>query len=132
VKTFFAIALNCVYLTLTVGVAHTTHYCMGRLNSSSYFSFQTDPCSCSVLAGKLSSCCDNESVLLQVDDEQTQTVSVEINVAQLPRLEVIDYSLATQSLQEKTTSFFPEQYLRPPPPKAYLLNCSLMFYDELA
>lgn len=129
-KTFFAIAFNCVYLTLTVGVVHTTHYCMGRLNNSSYFSFQVDPCICSVLAGERASCCDNESVLLQVDDDQTQTAPVEISPVQLPRLEVIDYSLASQTLEEKTTGFFPEKYLRPPPTKAYLLNCSLIFYDE--
>lgn len=129
-KTFFAIAFNCVYLTLTVGVAQTTHYCMGRLNNSSLFAFQTDPCSCSILAGKLSSCCDNESVLLQLDEDQATTIPVEVSPVQLPLVVEIGYSLATRSVERRFDQYFPQLYLRPPPLKAYLMNCSFIFYDE--
>jgi hypothetical protein len=130
VKTFFAIALNCAYLTLTVGVAQTTHYCMGRLNNSSLFSFQTYPCACSIIAGKLSSCCDNESILFQIDDDQTSTAPVEVSPVQLPLLEVFDYSSVIFLSENKPIHFFPEKFFRPPPLKAYMMNCSFIFYDE--
>jgi len=130
VKNLFAIAFSCVYLTLTVGVAKTTHYCMGRENHTSFFSYYTDPCICSVLAGNLSDCCDNESVLLKVDSDQSISASVEIGQVQLSLLEVIYHSTDNPSCGLKISSFFPEKYLRPPPRKAYVMNCSFIFYDE--
>jgi len=130
VKNLFAIAFSCVYLTLTVGVAKTTHYCMGRENHTTFFSYYTDPCICSVLAGNLSSCCSNESVLLKVDSDQSISLTVEIAPVQLPLLEVIYYSTVKPSIGSKISNFFPEKYLRPPPLKAYVMNCSFVFYDE--
>ena len=128
-KSLFAIAFNCAYLTLTVGVAQTTHYCMGRLNHTAYFSYRVEPCFCSILTGKLDSCCYNESILIQVDDDQTQVAPVEVSPAQLPILEVFDYLLASYFLPKKPIQSFPEKYFRPPPIKAYVMNCSFVFYD---
>jgi hypothetical protein len=119
-----------VYLTLTVGVAKTTHYCMGRENHSSFFSFYTDPCACFKLMGDATGCCENESVLLQVDDDQSAATQLTIQPVQLPFIfefelrSLIDYAPSVNS------EFTPEKFLRPPPLKVYIKNCSLVFYDE--
>jgi hypothetical protein len=130
VKTFFAIALNCVYLTLAVGVAKTTHYCMGRENHTSHFSFNVDPCACFKFMGGASDCCQNESVLLQVDDEQSASVQLSIQPVQLPLLFEFVYAVDEVPEQSFSNEFSPEKFLRPPPLKAYIKNCSLVLYEE--
>jgi hypothetical protein len=126
VKTFFAIALNCVYLTLAVGVAKTTHYCMGRENTSTHFTFDADPCICYKLMGDTSGCCAEESVLLQVDDDQTASAKLFVEQVSLPLLYTIEL-LPTDGLSPViNTEFVAEQFLRPPPEKVYLKHRSLI------
>jgi hypothetical protein len=126
VKTFFAIALNCVYLTLAVGVAKTTHYCMGRENHTSHFSFDVDPCACFTFMGGSSDCCQNESVLLQVDDEQSASAQLSVQPVQLPFLFEFEYGVLDVSEQSFSNEFSPEKFLRPPPLGVYIKNCSLI------
>jgi hypothetical protein len=126
VKTFFAIALNCVYLTLAVGVAKTTHYCMGRENHTSHFSFDVDPCACFKFMGGTSDCCENESVLLQVDDEQSASAQLVMAPVAQPLIYEFEFSLADELTQSFTKEFSPEKFLRPPPLKVYLQNRSLI------
>lgn len=125
-KTFFAIALNCVYLTLAVGVAKTTHYCMGRENHTSHFSFDVEPCACFKFMGAASDCCENESVLLQVDDVQSASPQLSIQPVQLPFLFEFLYAIVDVPQQSCSNEFSPEKFLRPPPLKAYIENCSLI------
>jgi hypothetical protein len=119
-----------VYLTLAVGVVKTTHYCMGRENHSSIFSYHTESCGCSLLSGGLSSCCDNESVLLRVDDDQSASAQLTVQPVQLPL--IVEWELyEPEDLNHSfDQAFYPEKFLRPPPQKAYIKNCSLVFYDE--
>jgi len=78
-KKLFAIAFTCVYLTLTVGVVHATHYCMGRVDSTSLFSFESDKCLCELFAAAADqSCCDNEVNLIKIDDDQASSSPVSI------------------------------------------------------
>jgi len=119
-----------VYLTLTVGVAKTTHYCMGRENSSAFFSFHADSCACFKLMGETSGCCKNESVLVQVDEDQSVSLQLILQPVQLPFIFEFEYSIigVSEPFFHRTVSH--EEFLRPPPLKAYLKNCSLIFYDE--
>jgi hypothetical protein len=126
VKTFFAIALNCVYLTLAVGVAKTTHYCMGRENHTSHFSFDVDPCACFKFMGGASDCCDNESVLLQVDDEQATSAQLVVAPIAQPLIYEFEFLVAYKFTQSFNKEFSPEKFLRPPPLRAYIKNCSLV------
>ena len=76
----FAIAFTCVYLTLTVGVAHTTHYCMGRVKSSSYFTFESQKCFCALFALPSSkSCCDDESTLTKIEDDHAASPAISVS-----------------------------------------------------
>jgi hypothetical protein len=126
VKTFFAIALSCVYLTLAVGVAKTTHYCMGRENNSSHFSFNVDPCICFELMGEASGCCEDESVLLQVDNDQAASAQLFVAPVELALIYEFEFSVADELGQSFNKEFSPEKFLRPPPLKAYISNCSLV------
>ena len=70
-RNYFAIAFTIVYLTLTVGVAKTTHYCMGREKNSSLFSFTTQKCICSLVAKESLPCCKDTHDLLQIEDDHS-------------------------------------------------------------
>jgi hypothetical protein len=130
VKSLFAIAFSSVYLTLTVGVAKTTHYCMGRENHTAFFSFHADPCACFKLMGGNSGCCENESVLLQVDDDQSASTQINIPPIQLTFIFEFQNSIRENSTLSINQEFSPEKFLRPPPQKAYIKNCSLIFYER--
>jgi hypothetical protein len=129
VKNLFAIAFSCVYLTLTVGVAKTTHYCMGRENHTSLFSFYTAPCACSELVGKLTSCCDNESELLKVDSDQNTVSAAELGPVQMPIIEIVELSILEVD-ESRGTHIYNRVQQRPPPLDFVILNCSLIFYDD--
>jgi hypothetical protein len=126
VKTFFAIAFSCVYLTLAVGVAKTTHYCMGRENHTSHFSFETESCVCFRVMGEDSPCCENESVLLQVDDDQSASAQLTLQPVELPLLLELAYAVVVLPEQSFENEFLSEKFLRPPPLKSYIKNCSLI------
>ena len=78
-KKLIAIAFTCVYLTLTVGVVHSTHYCMGRVNSSAFFSFESKKCVCELFASRNDkSCCDDEIDLIKIDDDQSVSAPLSV------------------------------------------------------
>ena len=74
----FAIAFMCIYLLMSVGVAKTTHYCMGREKSTNFFSFESEKCLCSLFLPENSPCCNDEHEVLIVDDSQTHTASLAV------------------------------------------------------
>jgi hypothetical protein len=130
VRNYFAIAFTLVYLTLTVGVVKTTHYCMGREKNSSLFSFSTRQCPCSLFAKEQMSCCDDEHEVLKIDDDQSGGY---VLVSPIP-----DFNLIGEifSQNQKDTGIIESFHFQGPadipPPKVprYQSLCSLVFYDH--
>ena len=78
--------------------------------------------------GEASDCCDNESVLLQVDDAQTASAELIVAPAALPLIcefEFLVVDLSTQAFQKE---FTPEKFPRPPSLKAFISYCSLVIW----
>ena len=129
-RKLFAIAFTCVYLTLTVGVAHTTHYCMGRVKSSKIFSFESEKCFCALFAfGATKSCCDDESTLIKIEDDHASVLAVSIS----PEYFAI-YDLGLPGVNEDFRFSLPtsEQDEAPPgsPTPLFVKHCSLILYSE--
>ena len=63
------ILLTCtlIYLTLAVGIAKSTHLCMGREMAISYFSTNAEYCSTDETPAM--PCCDDELEVISVEDE---------------------------------------------------------------
>jgi hypothetical protein len=126
----FAIAFMCIYLLMSVGVAKTTHYCMGREKSTKIFSYESKKCPCSAFLPENNDCCKDKHELLIVDDSQTQTVSLSP-----PIPEFFQIGETYQIQPEQTFAYASTQYIKPdfsPPPKEPLfkINCSFVFYDS--
>ena len=131
VRNYFAIAFTCVYLVLTVGVAKTTHYCMGRLNQSDLFSFTTKKCRCSVFLKASAPCCKDEHELIVIDNDQNQEVVLSANAPGFFEIGTLftESLLHTAAIEgDNNESFFSDS--SPPPPKPlFKLHCSLVFYS---
>lgn len=129
-KKLFAIAFTCVYLTLAVGVAKTTHYCMGQVNKQSYFSFDPLSCGCALFASsKASSCCDDEQEWIHLDDDQASAPTLSAPPSPLTGfLPSIVLELPSVATQEPKVPVISEPDGIPRPP-FYQLYCSLVFYD---
>ena len=127
----FAIAFMCIYLLMSVGVAKTTHYCMGQEKHSSLFSFTTKKCPCSLAAREKMPCCDDEQEVLRIEDDHANT---HVTVSPAPQFslicEVISPVFDTETY---SVAFFAEADSSGPPPKVprYQSFCSLVFYDVL-
>ena len=129
-KNLFAIAFSTVYLTLAVGVAKTTHYCMGRENKSAHFSFQVDPCICGKLLGASSGCCDDETVLVQVSEDQVMAGPLSLTLADLPIIAVFECLPDLSTVENNNICHVPEDYPPPPETKKYLKHRSLLMYES--
>ena len=132
-KKLFAIAFTCVYLTLAVGVVQTTHYCMGRVKSTSLYSFESVKCPCYLFAtdGK-GKCCNDEHEVIKIEDDHaaSNVVVVAINLFEIGQ--VFQTKSEESKLQAASHSFIDDS--SPPPlPKVPLFqkNCSLIFYDTM-
>jgi len=127
-----AVALSFVYLTLAVGVAKTTHYCMGRLNTSSLFTFEKKQCACAILAESSShSCCHDEHQLVKIENDQSQVAVISVHAPDFFEIGIITNPLSISRIsweEQKSESFFSDS--SPPPPQVpiFKLNCSLVFY----
>jgi hypothetical protein len=131
-RKLFAIAFTCVYLLLTVGVAKTTHYCMGRERSFSLFTFQSEFC-CPPFAEKADFACCNDSVeLIKLEDDQQVSTTTFSNPAfeilyTLPGFDVI-VSFINQNREELHQGFIDKPPRNPRP--LYSLHSSRIFYES--
>jgi hypothetical protein len=133
VRNYFAIAFTCVYLTLTVGVAKTTHYCMGQEKNSSLFSFTTKKCACSLFSAQLNGCCEEDSQIVKIEDDQSGGLVLELAPPVLNFLsEIYSFDRAT-ILKYDYRYCSTDKFDQPPQPvPLYQSHCSLVFYESVA
>ncbi|MBX2945644.1 MAG: hypothetical protein KF725_07400 [Cyclobacteriaceae bacterium] len=125
----FAIAFTCIYLLLTVGVAKTTHYCMGRAKSAEIFSFEAQKCACSGFTPENSGCCQDEHEIIKVDDNQSFTVSLVLDAPALFSIRTVNDQLEFVSIIDRTSVYTHIDDYIPPPEALFKVNCSFLFYD---
>jgi hypothetical protein len=125
----FAIAFMCIYLLMSVGVAKTTHYCMGRAKSTKIFSFESKKCPCSIFLPENNPCCEDEHEVLIIDDSQTQTLAL---APVAPEFFVIADLLndeKKQIIEKSDKRFLIADFSPPPKIPLFKTNCSFVFYD---
>lgn len=131
-RNYFAIAFTCVYLTLAVGVAKTTHYCMGREKHSTLFSFTTTPCGCSLFMKERSSCCDDQQEIVKISDDHSSGQVLQSPDPQFNFLGVLfSAQLIVDPVSTVVQKLAKEDNLPPPRIPIYKANCCLVFYDSL-
>ena len=129
-KKLFAIAFTCVYLTLTVGVVQTTHYCMGRVKSQVLFSYESIKCPCFEVSkyGKLD-CCNDEHQILKIDDDHAASTVVSLVPAFFEMGEAL-YAVVSLEKDHDKLTVAKESPPPPPPVPLFAKHCSLIFYDS--
>ena len=129
-RNYFAIAFTCVYLVLTVGVAKTTHYCMGRLSHSRLYSFQAHKCPCFRYQSNPRACCKDVSQIITFKDDQSQAKVV--GTASPVFFEIgILHSGQTPVEAEAPGALHASVFTDtspPPAPPLFKLHCSFVFY----
>jgi hypothetical protein len=124
-------SLACLYLLLSVGIAKSTHFCMGREQNSSLFSFESKKCPCFRSTDQIKSCCADEHELVKIENDQS--------ASQVIHLPAPDFNLIGKLFSDKQEVRLSESELKamvevnPPPPKIpiYQAVCSLVFYESV-
>ena len=69
-KSIVSILLIC-YMAVSTGVMVNAHYCMNKLDSTSFFTGKADRCGkCGMHTDKSHGCCRDEVKLIKMDDDQ--------------------------------------------------------------
>ena len=126
----FAIAFTCVYLTLTVGVAHTTHYCMGRVKSAKIFSFESEKCFCALFAfPSAKGCCNDESTLIKIEDDHAAVLAVSVSPEYytICDLGILDTEV---NLGRSIPTIVEDEAPPGSPTPLFVKYCSLVLYSE--
>jgi hypothetical protein len=115
---------------MSVGVAKTTHYCMGREKSTQVFSFEAKKCPCGAFLPVNNDCCEDHQELLIVDDSQVQTaVLAPINPGYF-EIGLVFSELADKEIAYTSTQHFQQHFSPPPKEPLFKINCSYVFYDS--
>ncbi len=120
----FSTFLASLYLTLSLGLSVNVHYCHGKVSSVQIFKEIHKNC-CSKDLIKKSSCCDDQLVVLEIDDVDQELV--------IPILKHIPHVISNKTFLKilKPKSYIPiDKKLARAPPKQplYLLHSSFTFY----
>ncbi len=126
-KKFAAILFSFFYLAITIGIAVNIHYCQGELESIQLLAEQETWYSGD--DAKSSTCCNDNSLIVQFENEQTLTSNFHVGFDQ----PVIELQITAQSNKDldnidKGVLFLKNDNLSPPEPPVWLLNCSFVFY----
>lgn len=130
VRKFFSIAVAFVYLILSVGVAKSTHFCMGRALPSAVFFFESDKCGCSELSTP-DDCCDDQLEIVKIDDDQS---AGSVLHSPAPEFNFIGelFSVSAQNfVRPISVDFVADRNLPPPKVPIYQKVCSLVFYESV-
>ena len=130
-KKVAAISIACLYLLLSVGIAKSTHFCMGREQGSTLFTFESKKCPCFRLMEEAKSCCGDEHQLVKIENDQS--------AEQVLSSPIQDFNLIGQFFFQEietislSTSFEVVHHRNIPPPKVpiYQSVCSLVFYESV-
>jgi hypothetical protein len=120
------------YLLFSIGVFKSTHYCMGRASSVTYFSSESKKCVCEAYGGEKHGCCDDEKELIQINDDHQPVITYHLGI---PHIYVLG-DLYTEQLVAEAPVEARIQNLsstEPPPPlPIFKRNCSFIFYESEA
>ena len=120
-----------LYLIMSIGVDVSMHYCMGNLKEVKFFTqVEANCCKGSCIIDNSFSCCDNEHIRYQIEDDQ---LSIE-NLLKFNNDYQVELPTALKSLPQINGAI--ELYNKPyfdgddnsKPSPTYLLNCSFIFY----
>jgi hypothetical protein len=131
-KKVTVICLVLIYSAFSVGIAKSTHFCMGREQGSSLFSWESKKCPCFRLTSSTNSCCADEHELIKIENDQS---AVQILLVHIPSIHfILDLSPTDlDSVIQCAFSTMVEKQNQPPPKvPIYQVNCSLVFYDEIS
>jgi hypothetical protein len=123
------LGLAIVYLTLSIGVGKSTHFCLGREHHTTLFSFD-EKCACAAYPTK-KSCCKDETQLVKIqDDHNINSNALSFSATYFLLAPLYLSQLATDRpvfTKPKTNTY------RSPPQKVpiYQSGCSLLLYDSL-
>ncbi|MEM7103716.1 MAG: hypothetical protein AAF502_11330 [Bacteroidota bacterium] len=126
-KKLLTISFAAFYLLTAVGVTVSVHKCMGQIASIKLF-VEAGGCCCSKDKA-MNDCCEDESVFVQLDDDQRIIKSLRISDDLQPELNVVP-SIQLTSIKVKKNEVRIESQNLPPPLKQpiWLLNCNFTFY----
>ncbi|MBI3218463.1 MAG: hypothetical protein HYZ44_03030 [Bacteroidetes bacterium] len=122
-----------VYLLLSVGIAKSTHFCMGREHHSSLFSFESKKCACSIYqSAKIKTCCEDETELVKIENDQVHSSAGDMPKADFIYLPVVSMELKKLDASEISTIQVVSYDLPPPKVPIYQLGCSWKVDDLMA
>jgi hypothetical protein len=125
-RRFVAIILSILYISLSTSAAINVHFCCGEIESVN-INVEANTCCCG--ADEMDSdCCKNESLILELDTDQTITTVNKI----LPEQVILFTFIVDQFelLVENNNDVITNNYFIPPPNNQpiWLLNCTFTFY----
>lgn len=118
------------YFLLSIGILLTTHICMDRVTSVSYFGVSEKKCPCFRLIGKDMDCCGDEHLLLRLDDDQRQAATLGLPAPQFVALLMLYTAYTGYEEVPDKVAFLSDNSHPPPEGDLYKIHCSFVFYDE--
>jgi hypothetical protein len=131
VKKITALSFAGLYLILSIGIAKSTHICMGREQGTSLFSFESKKCACFRLMKSTKSCCEDEHELIKIEVDQSAS---QILVSSTPIFNLISelfFDVLPNAVFNTASQFIELQNLPPPKIPIYQSVCSLVFYESV-
>ncbi|MTI22767.1 hypothetical protein E1176_17175 [Fulvivirga sp. RKSG066] len=128
-KKRISILFTCLYLVLSIGVAKSTHTCMGEVLDVAFFSTQT--AGCMGMTEEVSMpCCNDYLEFFQIEEDHQRTdikSLSDLDWVLIPQLQTIEFDLLF------VKNDIPEDYppIDPPPlnkAPIYQINCNYTFY----
>ncbi len=120
------------YTLFSIGVIKATHFCMGREASVALFTTEAEKCACSAYAGEKGPCCDDDTELVRIDDDQKVISSLVFSGPSLFVIEALAQDDERTPKASGARGYSPEK--GPPLPRDPLwkIHCSLVFYDKVS
>lgn len=120
-----AILLLITYLSLSIGVSVSKHFCGGSLAEIALFSSEKKKCACSLMkSDKESDCCEDEISVVKLATDQNLVKLINLSFPKIVHLPAFSYFGLYFSLH-KTALFDLKQDIRkqphPPRPPLYMV-----------
>jgi hypothetical protein len=125
VKKTGSILILSLYLLLSVGIAKSTHFCMGRAHHSSLFSFESKKCACSIYkSAKVKTCCEDETELVKIEIDQVHSTAIETPQTDWSLLPAVTFEWKSSEIVSRSLTQVVSYDLPPPKVPIYQLGCS--------